>query len=334
LERRYRRILRLYPAAHRVAHEDEMLGVLLDAAKPGQRRPGIHDTWDLLRGALAIRLRRLPHTIRTDWSDALAIVSLFGIVLVALGIGALAGGFLVLNVIEHGGRWNSAYLPLAAVAAAWPAVLLLAIARRRRIAIVLAWIIALLGSVGLAGEGVMFEWAGLSVVAAAAITWSPGPARGVELLGRRRVLAYVAGVVALGAVFAYGASGQTPRWRPGWATQPLALVTFAVGAILVVRSTLRFNTAAARRASILLVLPVVAVVITAWVQSSILLLPESINDHLIGAHSLGYWIETGLHTLLPVAALAVVLIYVRRSRRRIPRAAHEPPASPSPTAGR
>ncbi|MGW4400070.1 hypothetical protein ACWEHA_32680 [Amycolatopsis nivea] len=40
LERRYRRLLALYPRAHRAAHGEEMLGVLLDGAgsrsTPGQ----------------------------------------------------------------------------------------------------------------------------------------------------------------------------------------------------------------------------------------------------------------------------------------------------------
>lgn len=40
LEGRYRRLLRWYPADHRAAHEDEMIGVLLDDAEPGRERPG------------------------------------------------------------------------------------------------------------------------------------------------------------------------------------------------------------------------------------------------------------------------------------------------------
>ena len=39
LELRYRRLLALLPWEHRRRYEDEMLGVLLDGAKEGQRRP-------------------------------------------------------------------------------------------------------------------------------------------------------------------------------------------------------------------------------------------------------------------------------------------------------
>jgi hypothetical protein len=39
LERRYRRLLRCYPPAFRRAHAEEMLAVLLDGARDGQRGP-------------------------------------------------------------------------------------------------------------------------------------------------------------------------------------------------------------------------------------------------------------------------------------------------------
>ena len=41
LERRYLRLLRCYPPSHRAFHREEMLGVLLAAARPGQRTPGL-----------------------------------------------------------------------------------------------------------------------------------------------------------------------------------------------------------------------------------------------------------------------------------------------------
>jgi len=53
LERRYRRLLRWYPPSHREAHRDEMLGVLLDAARPGQRMPGAGQALNLVACWLA-----------------------------------------------------------------------------------------------------------------------------------------------------------------------------------------------------------------------------------------------------------------------------------------
>jgi hypothetical protein len=41
LERRYRQLLRAYPVAWRQTREEEILGVLMDGARPGRRRPTI-----------------------------------------------------------------------------------------------------------------------------------------------------------------------------------------------------------------------------------------------------------------------------------------------------
>lgn len=57
LEASYRRWLAWYPAVFRHEHGTEMLGVLLEGARTGQRRPRPADVLDLLRGAVWMRLR-------------------------------------------------------------------------------------------------------------------------------------------------------------------------------------------------------------------------------------------------------------------------------------
>lgn len=57
LERRYRRLLALYPRAFRREHEEEMLTVLMAGAKDGQRRPRLGETADLIKNAIWIQLR-------------------------------------------------------------------------------------------------------------------------------------------------------------------------------------------------------------------------------------------------------------------------------------
>ena len=67
LERGYRRLLACYPAAFRQESEEEILVVLLDTAPDGQRRVGLAESADLIRGALRMRLRppgRPPRTLR------------------------------------------------------------------------------------------------------------------------------------------------------------------------------------------------------------------------------------------------------------------------------
>ena len=79
LEGRYRRLLRSYPAWYRGQHEEEMLGVLMTAARPGQRRPGVRESADLLWSALKIRVRTvLRGAANRPWADAL---TLFGVLL-------------------------------------------------------------------------------------------------------------------------------------------------------------------------------------------------------------------------------------------------------------
>jgi hypothetical protein len=76
-ERRYRLLLGWYPAGHRRAHEDEMLGVLMSAAREGQQWPRPGEAANLICGALKIRLRPAPPGGRlTSWRDALAVFSL------------------------------------------------------------------------------------------------------------------------------------------------------------------------------------------------------------------------------------------------------------------
>ncbi|MFI5064156.1 MAG: hypothetical protein ACHP9Z_09290 [Streptosporangiales bacterium] len=64
LERRYRRLLAWYPAGHRRDHEEEMLGVLLAAARGGQRRPALGDAVNLIWGSAA---DQGPHRAGPAW---------------------------------------------------------------------------------------------------------------------------------------------------------------------------------------------------------------------------------------------------------------------------
>ena len=75
LERGYRRLLRWYPPSYRGRHGEEMLGVLMAAAQPGQRRPSARESLDLLWSALKIRVRMtLRGADSQPWAAALALV--------------------------------------------------------------------------------------------------------------------------------------------------------------------------------------------------------------------------------------------------------------------
>jgi hypothetical protein len=75
LEGGYRRLLRWYPPSYRSRHEEEILGVLMAAAQPEQRRPGVRESLDLLWSALKIRMRiTLRGADSQPWAAALALV--------------------------------------------------------------------------------------------------------------------------------------------------------------------------------------------------------------------------------------------------------------------
>ncbi|MEW2593661.1 hypothetical protein [Micromonospora aurantiaca] len=57
LERRYLRLLNVYPSDYRRARGAEIVGTCLDLAKPGQRWPSPGDITDLVRGGVRQRLR-------------------------------------------------------------------------------------------------------------------------------------------------------------------------------------------------------------------------------------------------------------------------------------
>ena len=65
LERRYRRLLRCYPAGFRCEHEEEILTVLLADAQEGQRWPRPAEAAALLRSGIHMRLKT---RFRTSWA--------------------------------------------------------------------------------------------------------------------------------------------------------------------------------------------------------------------------------------------------------------------------
>src|SRR5580700_4307735 len=143
LERRYRRLLRCYPPSHRALHREEMLGVLLATARPGQRTPGLRETVNLAACGLAIRARRIPGWLTADaGQDALAVVSLIAPAVVVI--------FLVLELAAMNAAVSArapvwTLLPVlpsfgesVVVVIAWLAVVLLGLTGRRRAAAAIA----------------------------------------------------------------------------------------------------------------------------------------------------------------------------------------------------
>jgi hypothetical protein len=231
LERRYQRLLRCYPPSHRAFHREEMLGVLLATARPGQRTPGLGQTVNLAACGLAIRVRRIPGWLAAEaGQDALAVVSLIApavvFILLALGwaVNAAAGARVLPRVPVWTPLLPVPVLPFSGesvvVMIAWLAVVVLGLTGRQRTAAKIAFISLTLALLALLlvlvvliqqvhsfyfntfpGELFQFLPFGdvpvvLASLAACSLALSPGPRRGLAIVGWRRACLMIAGLSA------------------------------------------------------------------------------------------------------------------------------------------
>ncbi|MFE0023672.1 hypothetical protein [Amycolatopsis sp. NPDC059021] len=263
LERRYRRLLALYPRAHRAAHGEEMLGVLLDGAA-GRSRPGRAETVDLVWGAVQVRWQHALSGHRgRDRRDTLAMVSLVAPVLLMLGaswslreiVGLARADVWVQRL------WLGALADVL-VFSAWPAALVLGLFGMRRASVVLAWlataalIMVVVVDLGLHWPAELAAgWVLLSVFAAVAVTVSPGPRRGRDLLGLSRMI-ILAGTAAV--LFLLTATRLGTHL-------PLAELVRMVVLVIGVLAACRPGTRSGRRAAAIVLTPLIAVPVTSRV---------------------------------------------------------------------
>jgi len=193
LERRYRRLLAVYPPAHRQVHGEEMVGVLLASARPRQRWPKIADAADLIAGAARIQFRAWQEQPAGQaWSDALALISVIAPILL------LADGLATADLIGVAIRdtWITPEFPFwLGYWWIWPItfgpaiVTLFALAGWRRSVAVTALLTTAGAAAGdLTGSLTYLASPGLALttylglLAAAGAILSPGPRRGMEIL--------------------------------------------------------------------------------------------------------------------------------------------------------
>ncbi|MFC0543266.1 hypothetical protein [Kutzneria chonburiensis] len=195
-EQHYRRLLRLYPQDHRATHGEEMLGVLM--AGGGGRR----DDLNLVGGAIALHTRRMFNLDGgVPLRDVMAIVSLLGPIILLTG--AASDLHEIAWWIKGGDLADIPYtqIPESPAWAAWLVVALLALSGMRRLAALMSWVAVLTLLViiteirwNYSGDPSNVGWMLLGLITAISLTWSAGPKRGLELVGRRGVLFALAGV--------------------------------------------------------------------------------------------------------------------------------------------
>lgn len=143
LESHYRRLIALYPAAHRQRYQREMLSTLMDGASENQRAPRIRETIDLLWNALWLRLNRdgAPPARDPRWAAAAAIFGALGALTIAgLHVMGPLGGLGWQQRLAELGMPHSetSWIPFAQ-GAIWLAVAVAALLGLRRIAAIAGW---------------------------------------------------------------------------------------------------------------------------------------------------------------------------------------------------
>ncbi|WIM95660.1 hypothetical protein ACTOB_007785 [Actinoplanes oblitus] len=170
LESRYRRLLRIYPAAHRAAYQEEMLGVLLAGSPPGRRFPTPADALDLLRAGLTARFTRRPAPASgTPWRDAAAVTGLLAALLLG-GFALATFAETLIDLVRGDARQLAGVRGLidpGLRAVAWLAVAAVAVTGRRRAAAVLSGV-ALLTELG-----TLAFWLGLTPWQSLRLAWTP-----------------------------------------------------------------------------------------------------------------------------------------------------------------
>jgi hypothetical protein len=204
LERGYRRLLAWYPAAFRREHEDEMLAVLMAGARRGQRRPGLPESADLIRSAVAVRLRVTgPGSQDRPWADALALFSVGGPLLLLLAT--------ILEVALPYRMPLAARVPgLAPFLGAHPEIGGLHVLSSQRFDIALGCqvVIATLVLLGL-------RWAALAAIAGSAVCWIVGLYAVPDLLQVLSASVYMLAAAALIASPGPRRGRQLLSWRHG-----------------------------------------------------------------------------------------------------------------------
>src|SRR6266566_2372086 len=296
IEKRYRRLLALYPKDHRREHAEEMVGVLLAADGDTQVRApkavawalrfGQHaaDSADLIGGALRIRgrmalnrlqrTRWLSWTVRDQrWSDALAVVSVVApLLLLVAALTEFRIPQAVASSITGHPHWGlTATLGLAdlPMAAGAPGVTLLVFLRR------LAGLGALATAIGQIAAGAVPAFAGyadpavaftvlLSCTAAVALLLSPGPDRGLALLTRSGTALVGAGALILGGFsvggdvwFGPGNDGAPTRFDDFGGKVAGLPADLLIAAVLVSVAAACLRAPVSRRVLALLAIPVI-----------------------------------------------------------------------------
>jgi hypothetical protein len=177
-----------------------MLDVLLACAAPDQQRPTLAEQFDLVRGAVKVRWRRLQDALGPEWSDALAVVSLIAPLLML----ACSSNPTVAVVVDgdfdprglEGVPFDATETVISFYVVGWILVTVAGLAGKRWTAAATAAVLAVLALSLRIADIVQGYWNDrldtpvllTGLIAATALVLSPGPRRGAQVIGVRGTL--------------------------------------------------------------------------------------------------------------------------------------------------
>ncbi|WP_027345453.1 hypothetical protein [Hamadaea tsunoensis] len=142
LAARYRKLLRWYPADHRDHYEEEMIGVLLDDAAPGRRRPTPAEAAVLVVTGLRTRITgtgtALGHPRWREGAAVAGVLLVLGLAVKAVHPVAVMAGF----ALHLPRAWGAVTPEVSLLAAVWAVAAVLVLTPLRRTAAVAAWVAA------------------------------------------------------------------------------------------------------------------------------------------------------------------------------------------------
>ncbi|AGZ45815.1 hypothetical protein [Actinoplanes friuliensis] len=313
LELRYRRLLAVYPADHRRIYAEEMVGVLMEGAEPGQQRPALAEAANLVWSGLIARLGRGAQGLRSAlWRDAAAVAALAGVVML-LFVPARRLYFGLQNFVNFGdpmrayGFDGGLLIDVAARSAIWLAVLVavLLAAKRMSVALGVAGLLVEVAALVVRAFVVEFHAIRMSWVLALAgatltllvLARSGRPVTG--MLGRRGRAMLAAGVATAGVTASALPGDRSPVQILGVIEVTDALYLVAGGLLL---AGVHRVPGRVRRRALVLIAPLLAV---PWAQH---LLEDAISMSTARYVSTGMIVaDVVIMTVVPAAVLAAAL---------------------------
>ncbi|WP_433265023.1 hypothetical protein ACQPWR_31500 [Micromonospora vinacea] len=327
LEHGYRWLLACYPRAYRRQYEDELVGVLLDDASPGQRRPVPRDVLALLGGALHAHVRQAGTRFSGDaWREAAQALGLIAALILFVRDARVPVLHLAMFADSYPEGLGEKFVlwPVGLVALLWLTVAVSAVLGWGRAAAAIAVCCAAFEVVRVAEDYGQYStvrnlWPAVLAAMVPLVLAVRAPRSATASLARWRLGTLAAAtLVSVGAPSIAQVTGADDSTTPVYGTWIFTVGVGRIEAILLTAGYLLFalvilsTPAVLRRRLLALVVPVgVTLVLTrVGLGTRGTFLERSTNDGVLDALTLAQWVTLVLAPAL-LFAVAVAILHQR-----------------------